>query len=170
MDHLDFFVTALRDGTVNGVGRGSTKEAMTAALGHDFVDDTDKRGRSGRCDYGLLEFGMDRRDGAWVVSGVSVQVYRLAQGDPPPAPVVQRYGRFPERTPAAALFAALERSGVPVRSHTHPADAPYQRFRVGGASDAELLVHYRDGDEDAGLGLRDGDLYSLTPRWTVTVG
>ncbi|MFJ6984369.1 MULTISPECIES: hypothetical protein [unclassified Streptomyces] len=74
MTAIKFLARAAMTGTVAGLGLGSSAEQVRDALGDQCI--ADRKKKSLRLDYGLLEFSFF----AGSCEGIAVQVHRLTDG------------------------------------------------------------------------------------------
>ncbi|MFD9215053.1 hypothetical protein ACFVY9_18480 [Streptomyces sp. NPDC059544] len=76
-----FLVRLVTTGRLCGAGPGSALAEVGAAVRGPFVDDVDAAGQCLRRDHGVVEFSFNAEGAQWVMSGMTLQLHRLA-GNP----------------------------------------------------------------------------------------
>ncbi|MFJ2473623.1 hypothetical protein ACIOWI_11620 [Streptomyces sp. NPDC087659] len=76
-----FLVRLVTTGRLCGAGPGSALAEVGAAVRGPFVDDVDAAGQCLRRDHGVVEFRFNAEGAQWVMSGMTLQLHRLA-GNP----------------------------------------------------------------------------------------
>jgi hypothetical protein len=135
---LDFFVDFAVTGRVEGVSINSTPEDWSDRLGADFIDDESKSKKRMRRDYGLVELGFYRVEGAWRCLGIGIQVHRLWwNSDNVPAKLRSRYGDFPRIVPFEDLRERLSALGHEPRLIEDEQPFEYTRYYI---PDTKILI------------------------------
>lgn len=112
MTAVDFLTDFAVSGHVEGVGLPSAPEDWSEHLGTDYIDDISKSKKRLRRDYGLVELGFGRAEGAWRCFLISIQAHRLWwDNDNVPAKLRSKYGAFPRVVPFEDLRARLSALG-----------------------------------------------------------
>ncbi|MFF7715640.1 hypothetical protein [Streptomyces sp. NPDC007988] len=87
-----FLVRLVTTGRLCGAGPGSALAEVGAAVRGPFVDDVDAAGQCLRRDHGVVEFSFNAEGAQWVMSGMTLQLHRLA-GNPGPGAALARRRR-----------------------------------------------------------------------------
>jgi hypothetical protein len=157
---LDFYVSAVTDGAIYGLGVGSSPEQWTAKLGDQCLDDVRKRGM--RRDYGLIEVGFHRLKGErqWRCFSISVQVHRLASGigNNVPDRLSRDYGPFRERLPFTVLAAEIKHHNEEFTKDKTTPTPDFDLYRLPAAKSAIYVVREHGDDDDP---YHEGDVWSL---------
>ncbi len=153
-----FLVRSVTTGRLCGVGPGSALTEAGAAVRGPFVDDVDAAGRCLRRDHGFAEFSFNAEGAEWVMSGMTLQLHRLA-GNPdlarrcrnavgvalPPTLAWPDLRASLSAAPAAECVAVVDQGG-------------FVEHRCRGL-DAHVSVLVND--EDHPPALRRGDVWSV---------
>ena len=142
--HLDFLADAVVTGRVMGAGPGSPPEQVEDRLGAGYLDDLDEGADVLRRDYGLIELTFVQAP-AWVCKLVSIQVHRLARGDPAVVPPVIRseHGPFPPTVGLAALIKTIRARGRDLEERPAGGDRRYVCYVVAGTTSEIYAVRDR---------------------------
>ncbi|MFJ6946669.1 hypothetical protein ACISU4_18795 [Streptomyces wuyuanensis] len=153
-----FLVRLVTTGRLCGVGPGSSLGGAGAAVRGPFVDDVDTSGQCLRRDHGFVEFSFNPEGAGWVMSGMTLQLHRLA-GNPG---LARRFRdavgvALPRTVPWPDLRASLSAE----RAAESPAVVDQggfieHRYR-GPDVHASVLVN----DDDHPPALRRGDVWSV---------
>lgn len=148
-----FLASAVATGTVAGVGLGVSSAQIRDTLGSQCV--ADRRKKSLRLDYGLLEFGLF----ADVCETVAIQVHRLAGGVDGMIPSVLggKFQDFSGTVQFESVRREIEREGV-VALEEVESQSGYRCYRVIEPHVGIYVVdeHLLGGDPFA-----PGDLWSV---------
>ncbi|MFB7257278.1 hypothetical protein [Streptomyces nojiriensis] len=158
---IEFLASLLRTGRPHGIGIGSTLGEVDRAVRHRFVDVVDDEGRSLRRDYGFVEFYFNfTPGGAWVMSGGSVELHRLASGPDMAEEWARTTGvEFPRYVAWEAVRDELVR--VPGAPELHVGDqGGFLEYRAA-ASDVSVIV-LDDEEEERGYHVGHGDVWSVS--------
>jgi hypothetical protein len=153
-----FLVRLVTTGRLCGVGPGSSLAEAGAAVRGPFVDDVDASGLCLRRDHGFAEFSFNAEGAEWVMSGMTLQLHRLAGN-----PGLARRCRdalgiaFPPTVVWPDLRASLSaQSAAECAAVVDQGGFIEHRYR-GPVAHASVLVH----DEDHPPALRRGDVWSV---------
>ena len=153
MRETSFLASVAVTGTVVGLGLGASAVEIRDALGDRFV--ADRRKKSLRLDYGLLEFNLFEGS----CETIAVQVHRLASGIEGKIPSVLStfFQGVPRRIPFEALRNEIERDGTCLLEELQRQHG-YRCYRV-----IESHVNLYVVDEAAPVGgpFAPGDLWSI---------
>ncbi|MDX8031675.1 hypothetical protein SK803_15730 [Lentzea sp. BCCO 10_0856] len=155
MKALKFLVGVIATETVAGVGLGVSSERIRDTLGEQYV--ADRRKKSLRLDYGLLEFGLY----ADVCETISIQVHRLFGGTQGLVPEVleDAFSGFSRSIRFESLCNEVERTEIYTLAEVVKQQG-YRCYRVGNSSVIIYVV-----DEVAS----DSDHFSRGDVWSVVI-
>lgn len=149
---INFLADVVQAGSVMNVRPGASVDAVEAMAGsYGFVEDIDKRHKSMRRDYGLVEFGFDRNPGEdWRCSTAMIQVHRLRFGTLIPNLISERYSGFPEQIHFEDLRTILSLRGIAVEP-VEVKFSGYLYYKVD-SSDSQIIVSEDGIDENLDAG------------------
>ncbi|MFI7173471.1 hypothetical protein [Streptomyces spororaveus] len=159
MNALEFCVEVLRSGTVQNLGLDAQPAEWEAQLGGDYVDDV-RKGRMRR-DFGLVELSFTRGTDGWQCVESSIQIHRLATGEPDvvPNPLIKKHGRFEERINFRDLEERMAAEGIRLRRIDDRLQEPHARFAV---AESAAILHVVTA-ELGGMGRpHKGDVWSIS--------
>lgn len=142
-----FLADQVSAGSLLGLRRGSSLADVTNALGAEsYVDVSDKRKRSMRRDYGLVElaFNSDPVLG-WVCTNAMLQVHRLRWGTTVPAAIRDEVHTVPSVVPLIDFQQAVVKRGG---SLVKQSDLRFSDFEYYSVSDSDGRVSVLTEDED----------------------
>jgi hypothetical protein len=153
MTAVRFFADVARTGTIAGVGLGSSAEDIREALGDQFLED--RRKKSLRLDYGLLEFNLF----SGVCEGIAVQIHRLAQGldDLIPEALAPTLAEL-TNTMSFDMFRVEVERGGDCSIEELPPQTGYRCYRVKDSPAEIYVVDETYGDDE---NMAPGDLWSI---------
>lgn len=153
MTAIGYLARVVGTGIVAGVSLGASREQVRDALGNESV--ADRRKKSLRLDYGLLEFGLF--DGS--CENIAIQVHRLAGGIGGliPDSLSGLLGGIAERI-------QFEDVRKEVENHFHSRleevrrQGGYRCYRMG---ESHVLLYVVEKDSSGAGSLRAGDIWSI---------
>jgi hypothetical protein len=153
MTAVSFFADVARTGTIAGLGLGSSAAQIREALGDQFLED--RRKKSLRFDYGLLEFNLF----SGVCEGIAVQIHRLAQGldDLIPEVLIPTLTEL-STTMSFEMFRAEVERGDDCSVEELPPQTGYRCYRVKNSPAEIYAVDETYGDDED---MAPGDLWSI---------
>jgi hypothetical protein len=153
MTAIDYLAAVAGTGTVAGVGLGASPEQIRDALGSECV--ADRRKKSLRLDYGLLEFNLF----AGSCENIAIQAHRLADGVDGliPAPLLGSLDGIAERIVFDDLRGKVE-DYFSCRLEEVQGQGGYRCYRI--PEPHVLLYVVEEGLADL-RSLRAGDLWSI---------
>lgn len=153
MTAIGYLARVACTGTVAGIGLGASLEQIRDALGSECV--ADRRKKSLRLDYGLLEFNLV----AGSCENIAIQVHRLAGGVGGliPGTLSGSLEGIAERIQFEDLRGKIE-DDSPCRLEESQGQRGYRCYRIGESH--VLLYVVEEGLSGAGS-LRAGDLWSI---------
>ncbi|MCX4823786.1 hypothetical protein OG883_28715 [Streptomyces sp. NBC_01142] len=159
---IPFLVSLITTGRLHGVGPGSTLDEVDRAIDCSFFDDIGDGRSHLRRDYGFFEFAFNADpEHEWVMSGVTVELHRLAGGRE--RAEEWRAGMrvdFPRYLAWTDLREALSRvAGVDCLKEVDQGGFLEHRYRAPGASVAVIV---NDDHEERGPQLGHGDVWSVS--------
>lgn len=156
---IEFLASFLRTGRLHGIGIGSTLGEVDRAVRHRFVDVVDEEGRSLRRDYGFVEFYFNHGD-AWVMSGGSIELHRLASGPDGAEDWARTTGvEFPRYVGWGDVRDALAR--VPGAPELEVGDqGGFLEYRAAASHVSVIVVD--DEEEERGYHAGHGDVWSVS--------
>ncbi|MFC9822445.1 hypothetical protein ACFWG6_03725 [Streptomyces erythrochromogenes] len=161
MSALQFCVDTLRSGSIAGIGLDAQPDAWEAQLGREYIDDI-RKGRMRR-DFGLVEVSFVREANSWQCTEISIQVHRLASGEPDVAPnhLIEKYGRFEERIPFSLLEERTSSQGICLHRIDDGRQELHSRYAV---TESACIVHALTAETGgAGSGRTTaGDVWSIS--------
>lgn len=150
---INFLADSAVTGTVAGLSLGASQARICQVLGDTYG--ADRRRKSLRLDYGLLEFGLY----AGSCETIALQVHRLASGSYDLVPPVLRvyFEDFPGRVRFEDLRNKIEERGDLFLEELQKQHG-YRNYRVGGS---HVNLYVVDVDAREGGVLVPGDLWSI---------
>ncbi|WP_327417275.1 hypothetical protein [Streptomyces sp. NBC_01233] len=159
MTGIEFLASFLRTGRLHGIGIGSTLGEVDRAFRHRFVDVIGEGGESLRRDYGFVEFCFNPGD-AWVMSGGSIELHRLASGQDMATEWARATGvEFPRHVAWEDVREELARvPGAPELTVTD--QGGFLEYRAAASNVSVIVVD--DEEEQRGCHAGHGDVWSVS--------
>ena len=145
MNELDFYANLVVNGEILECTLGHSLEAWESTLGSDFLDDRQKNRL--RRDYDFVELSFQRVTQGWLCFGISVQVHRLARGNPEavPAALIDTYGTFRSALPFEDLSDCARQEGAQLQVTDDSPQGEFARLVASGSNvHAEVVVSQTD--------------------------
>ncbi|WP_327136229.1 hypothetical protein OG311_40030 (plasmid) [Streptomyces sp. NBC_01343] len=159
MTGIEFLASFITTGRLHGIGIGSTLAEVDRALPHRHVDVVGEGGVSLRRDYGFVEFYFNPGQ-AWVMSGGSIELHRLANAPEPAARWAAGTGvGFAPYTAWAEVRQALTET-PPVPEFTLSDQGGFLEYRAEKSCASVLVVN--DEEEERGHHPGHGDVWSVS--------
>ena len=153
MTAISFLARVAMTGTVAGLGLGSSAEQVRDTLGDQCI--ADRRKKSLRLDYGLLEFSLF----AGSCEGIAVQVHRLTDGPEQVIPDALRPS-LPE-VPRTVSFEALRSEIERDCSYSLEELRRQSGYRCYRVAKSHVILFVVDEFASEGESLAPGDLWSI---------